>query len=92
MLSELIKEAQHGPEQGQHAQRADAAAAATTAAALRRGGGSGLRLRELPAPRMPAGAALRMDENLTVLEDIVGGCERILRTPIPLRWVLSAGT
>ena len=34
----------------------------------------------------PAGAACRMDENLTALEDMVGGCERILRTPIPLSY------
>ena len=26
-----------------------------------------------------------MDENLTVFADVTGGCERILRTPIPLR-------
>ena len=25
-----------------------------------------------------------MDENLTVFADVTGGCERILRTPIPL--------
>lgn len=27
---------------------------------------------------------LRLDENITVLQDIMGGCERIFRTPIPL--------
>ncbi|PSC74666.1 UPF0187 chloroplastic [Micractinium conductrix] len=28
----------------------------------------------------------RLDENLTTLEDMVGGCERLLRTPIPLSY------
>ena len=28
---------------------------------------------------VPAGAAYRMDENLTVFADVTGGCERILR-------------
>lgn len=32
------------------------------------------------------GAAYRMDENLTVFADVTGGCERILRTPIPLSY------
>lgn len=27
---------------------------------------------------------LRIDENITVLQDTMGGCERIFRTPIPL--------
>lgn len=27
-----------------------------------------------------------MDENLTVFADVTGGCERILRTPIPLSY------
>ncbi|PRW33726.1 UPF0187 chloroplastic [Chlorella sorokiniana] len=35
---------------------------------------------------VPAGAAYRMDENLTVFADVTGGCERILRTPIPLSY------
>ncbi|KAI3425146.1 hypothetical protein D9Q98_008917 [Chlorella vulgaris] len=35
---------------------------------------------------VPAGAAYRMDENLTVYSDVTGGCERILRTPIPLSY------
>ena len=28
----------------------------------------------------------RMDENLTVFADVTGGCERILRTPVPLMY------
>ncbi|KAI3434870.1 hypothetical protein D9Q98_002924 [Chlorella vulgaris] len=35
---------------------------------------------------VPAGAAYRMDENLTVFEDVLGGCERLLKTPIPLAY------
>ncbi|EFN53823.1 hypothetical protein CHLNCDRAFT_32075 [Chlorella variabilis] len=35
---------------------------------------------------VPAGAAYRMDENLTVYSDVTGGCERILRTPVPLSY------
>lgn len=31
-------------------------------------------------------ARMRMDENLTFFEDAMGSMERILRTPIPLRW------
>lgn len=27
-----------------------------------------------------------MDANLTAMEDVVGGCERLLRTPIPLSY------
>jgi predicted membrane chloride channel (bestrophin family) len=27
---------------------------------------------------------MRIDENITVLQDVMGGCERIFRTPIPL--------
>ncbi len=44
-----------------------------------------------PAPTdaqaaVPAGAAYRMDENLTLFCDVVGGCERLLKTPIPLQY------
>lgn len=31
-------------------------------------------------------ARMRMDDNLTFFEDAMGSMERILRTPIPLRW------
>lgn len=31
-------------------------------------------------------AAIRMDENITQFEDMLGTCERILRTPIPLAY------
>ena len=30
-------------------------------------------------------ATIRMDDNLTAFEDCLGGCERILKTPIPVR-------
>ena len=30
--------------------------------------------------------ALRMDENITLFEDCLGTCERILKTPIPLSY------
>jgi predicted membrane chloride channel (bestrophin family) len=33
-----------------------------------------------------ASAAFRMDENLTQFSDVTGGCERILRTPVPLSY------
>ncbi|KAL4421269.1 hypothetical protein ABPG75_010560 [Micractinium tetrahymenae] len=33
-----------------------------------------------------ASAAFRMDENLTCFADVTGGCERILRTPVPLMY------
>jgi predicted membrane chloride channel (bestrophin family) len=33
-----------------------------------------------------ASAAFRMDENLTQFADVTGGCERILRTPVPLMY------
>ena len=29
---------------------------------------------------------MKMDDNLTVFHDVVGACERILRTPIPLSY------
>ncbi|KAI8466344.1 MAG: Bestrophin, RFP-TM, chloride channel-domain-containing protein [Monoraphidium minutum] len=31
-------------------------------------------------------ATIRMDDNLTAFEDCLGGCERILKTPIPLSY------
>lgn len=34
---------------------------------------------------------VQMSQNLTAFQDILGGCERLLRAPIPLsytRWVL----
>ncbi|PSC67432.1 UPF0187 chloroplastic [Micractinium conductrix] len=33
-----------------------------------------------------ASAFVRMDEHLTVFADVTGGCERILRTPVPLMY------
>lgn len=33
-----------------------------------------------------ASAFVRMDEHLTVFADVTGGCERILRTPVPLAY------
>ncbi|PRW33245.1 UPF0187 chloroplastic [Chlorella sorokiniana] len=45
--------------------------------------GTGPTSRE-PTAAVPAGAAYRMDENITVFVEVSGGCERILRTPIPL--------
>ncbi|KAI7839791.1 hypothetical protein COHA_006590 [Chlorella ohadii] len=45
--------------------------------------GAGPTSRE-PTAAVPAGAAYRMDENITVFVEVSGGCERILRTPIPL--------
>ena len=35
---------------------------------------------------MPDSARVRMDENVTSFADALGGCERILKTPIPLTW------
>ena len=32
-----------------------------------------------PTAAVPAGAAYRMDENITVFVEVSGGCERILR-------------
>ncbi|WIA34766.1 hypothetical protein OEZ86_013072 [Tetradesmus obliquus] len=29
---------------------------------------------------------MRLDENITVMQDVMGGCERIFRTPIPLSY------
>ncbi len=34
--------------------------------------------------------ALRMDENITLFEDCLGTCERILKTPIPLSYTRQA--
>lgn len=34
--------------------------------------------------QVPIPAAIQMEQNLTAFEDCLGGCERILRTPIPL--------
>ncbi len=34
--------------------------------------------------QVPIAAALAMEQNITSFEDCLGGCERILRTPIPL--------
>jgi len=31
-------------------------------------------------------ATMRMDDNITAFEDCLGGCERILKTPIPLSY------
>ncbi len=36
------------------------------------------------AAQLPVVPTLRMEDNLTNYEDCLGGCERILRTPIPL--------
>jgi predicted membrane chloride channel (bestrophin family) len=36
--------------------------------------------------RMPPGPQLAMDANITAFEDVLGTCERILRTPIPLSY------
>ena len=33
---------------------------------------------------MPAFHQMQMSQNLSVLEDVVGGCERILKAPIPV--------
>jgi hypothetical protein len=33
---------------------------------------------------MDVAPTTRMDENLTQFEDVLGGCERILKTPVPL--------
>lgn len=35
---------------------------------------------------LPTAVTMRMEENLTNFEDCQGGCERILRTPIPLSY------
>lgn len=43
------------------------------------------------AARLDPPAAQRMDENLTLFEDAMGTCERILRTPIPLSCGLEQG-
>ena len=35
---------------------------------------------------MPMAARLQLQRELTVFEDILGGCERLLRTPIPVSY------
>ncbi|KAL4855747.1 Type-1 glutamine synthetase 1 [Chlorella vulgaris] len=54
-----------------------------------------IRAAQLPGPQVDprdaqanvkASAAFRMDENLTQYSDVTGGCERILRTPVPLSY------
>jgi putative membrane protein len=35
---------------------------------------------------LDTGRVMAMDQNLTTLSDVLGGCERILRTPIPLSY------
>jgi predicted membrane chloride channel (bestrophin family) len=35
---------------------------------------------------LPTASQLNLDQNLAALSDVVGGCERILRTPIPLSY------
>lgn len=34
--------------------------------------------------RLPTAPTITMEGNITTFEDVLGGCERILRTPIPL--------
>eukprot|EP00667_Euglena_gracilis_P009061 EG_transcript_9197 len=36
--------------------------------------------------KLEGGALMCLDQNLTTLADVLGGCERILRTPIPLSY------
>ena len=38
------------------------------------------------AGSLPPTAMLAMDANLTAFADVVGTCERILKTPIPLSY------
>jgi predicted membrane chloride channel (bestrophin family) len=40
----------------------------------------------LTAAELDANMRCHVDENLTVMEDVLGACERILRTPIPLSY------
>eukprot|EP00884_Botryococcus_braunii_P014309 jgi/Botrbrau1/2287/Bobra.101_2s0110.1 len=40
----------------------------------------------IKSSRIPATEVYRMDENLTYFADVVGACERILKTPIPLSY------
>ncbi|KAL4425222.1 hypothetical protein ABPG75_009238 [Micractinium tetrahymenae] len=40
----------------------------------------------LSTANVKASAFVRMDEHLTVFADVTGGCERILRTPVPLAY------
>ena len=39
---------------------------------------------------LPTAAGLAMEQNITAFEDCLGGCERILRTPIPLYYTRQA--
>lgn len=34
----------------------------------------------------------RIDENITFMQDLMGGCERIFRTPIPLSYTRYCGS
>ena len=38
------------------------------------------------AARLPTAVTAAMEGNLVTFEDSLGGCERILRTPIPLSY------
>jgi putative membrane protein len=42
--------------------------------------------RTIDEAQLPTMARLRCDENLTNFADVCGGCERILKTPIPLSY------
>eukprot|EP00667_Euglena_gracilis_P007547 EG_transcript_7621 len=42
--------------------------------------------RVMHAARLDSGVLICMDQNLTMMADVLGGCERILRTPIPLSY------
>jgi putative membrane protein len=35
---------------------------------------------------------MRMDDNITAFEDCLGGCERILKTPVPLSYTVRGAT
>lgn len=72
VLSSIAREAQAASAMQQLQQQQPAGGGAGPAAAA-------------AAPFSPF-AALAMDANLTALEDAVGTCERILRSPIPLSY------
>lgn len=36
------------------------------------------------AARLPSRVVLRVQDSLTQLEDALGGCERLLETPVPM--------
>jgi ion channel-forming bestrophin family protein len=40
--------------------------------------------------RTRTAVTMRMEENLTTYEDVLGGCERILRAPIPVSYTRCA--